>query len=73
MNVDVLNPSILNTDIGYDIRFTDQTRFEVYLDSVGTDFVIGNGEMLLNRISFNLTKSDSVSSKTCLIEAIYVE
>ncbi|MDP4663896.1 MAG: hypothetical protein NWQ55_09880 [Salibacteraceae bacterium] len=72
LTVDKSSPDRLQTNLGYLFQFNSQTRFEVIIATNTGESLIGEGEMLVDLISFKTENLDSVQTTICLTTAALV-
>lgn len=72
LTVDSSSPDRLQTNVGYVFQFNSQTRFEVIIATNAGESLIGEGEMLVDLISFKTENLDSVQTTICLTTAALV-
>lgn len=72
LNVDASAPNRLLSNVGYLFQFNSQTRFEVIIATNAGESLIGEGEMLVDFISFKTENIDSVQTTICLTTAALV-
>lgn len=72
LSTDKSEPNRLLSSVGYVFQFNTQTRFDVIIATNTGESIIGEGEMLVDLISFKTENTDSVQSTICLTTATLV-
>ncbi|MEZ4722510.1 MAG: hypothetical protein R2813_11615 [Flavobacteriales bacterium] len=63
------DPSVMNVGSDFQLQFTDSSRFEILEQEFDGHTVSGEGQMLIESISFYYEWSDSIAAYHCLVEA----